>query len=242
MTIEEIKEKENAERERNLKDFVENYKPCVIDAQKFKDAKEHPSSFVFSKMEIMQELGWKNGTFYNRLKRLEFNHLELNFQNKYIKKKEEGDKVEKLIFSYEAFCDFLTVYYIIDLKWNRWNEANSQNTVSNSQESIKNESNNSQVDSNIDSNTIKADADEKIELYKEIIRQKDSMIESLKMQVEELTNILKVKEQKDFEMARIEAIKQQKQLLINDAEGNKKESLFFKIFNFRKNKKEDIDE
>ena len=67
------------------------------------------------------------------------------------------------------------------------------------------------------------------------------MIQSLQDQVEDLTKIIQVKEQKDLEIARIEAIKQQKQILINDAEGNKRESIFSRIFN-RRNKKRDAEE
>lgn len=228
------------EKEKQMQEYIENYIPRFIDAKKFKDAKEHPGSFVFSKMEIMQEIGWKNGTFYNRFKQLDILHLD--FVKKYIKKKEDGDKVEKLIFSYEAFCDFLELYYKKDLRGGTTVNSNSQESISNSQESIKNESSNSQFDSQFDNTNRNQDADEKIELYKQIIKQKDSMIESLQGQVEELTNIIKVKEQKDLELARIQAITQQKQLFINDAEGNKRESFFARFFKSRKQKQEETDE
>lgn len=235
-----VEEKENAEKERKMQEFVENYKPGYIDLEVFEDAKMHPGRFVFSKMDIMQELGWKNGTFYNRFNQLDLFLLDKGFSDLYTRKKEAGDKVEKLIFSYYAFCEFLKQYYKLDMKWGKLikQKESVKGSVNNSQSSVKNESTTSQFDASTNKNQ---DADEKINLYKELIKQKDAMIQSLQDQVEDLTKIIQVKEQKDLEIARIEAIKQQKQILINDAEGNKRESIFSRIFN-RRNKKADAGE
>lgn len=223
------------EEKRKMQKFVEDYKPKCIDLELFEDSKMNPGNFVFSKIDIMNEFGWKNGTFYNR-----FNHLDLlpdkKFAELYTRRKEEGDKVEKLIFSYFAFCEFLKLYYKADMKNGKL--IKQKESVNNSKSTINNESKTSQFDASTNTNQ---DADERISLYKELIKQKDAMIQSLQDQVEDLTKIIQVKEQKDLEIARIEAIKQQKQILINDAEGNKRESFFAKIFN-RRNKKADAGE
>lgn len=102
------------EKEREIEKFVENYKPGFIDSKLFEEAKAHPGRFVFSKTDIMQEIGWKNGTFYNRFNELDI--LRPGFRELYTKRKEEGDKVERLFFCYEAFCEFLRKYYIKDRK------------------------------------------------------------------------------------------------------------------------------
>lgn len=227
------------EQNKKLENFVENYIPGVIDKNKFENAKLYPGRFVFSKMDIMQELGWKNGTFYNRFNQLDLFLLDKGFSELYTRKKEAGDKVEKLIFSYYAFCEFLKLFYKIDMKNGKLLE--SKTTIKKDSNNCQSTINQESVSSQDDSIKLNQDAEEKINLYKELIKQKDAMIKSLQDQVEDLTKIIQVKEQKDLEVARIEAIKQQKQLLINDAEGNKRESIFSRIFN-RRNKKRDAEE
>lgn len=212
-------------KEKKVIEFVKNYIPKKIDKKKFIESKKNMNDYVFTKNDIMQELQWKNGTFYNRLNAIK-QHYD-SFENEYIKTKEDGDKTEKLLFSYNAFCMFLSVYFTKDLKHGENVSTNYQNSV---KESVKNESRSSQFDSNLTGNDSETTED-RISLYLEIIKQKDSMIESLQKQVEELTDIIKVKEQKDFEIARYNALKeQQKNIYLNDAEGNKKQGFFARLF------------
>lgn len=232
-TKSEIEEqRESIKREKRADKFVESYNPSFIDLEKFNDAKMNPSKFVFTKNEILQEIGWKNGTFYNRMNEIETAYVR--FGHTYTKVKELGDKTEKLLFSYEAFTWLLRQYFIRDLKWGE-NLAQAQNNVKSnsqsSQENVKNESTNSQNDSI---------NDDIILLYKKMLEDKDKTIEDLRGQVEDLTNIIRAKEQKDLELAKIELAKQQKQILINDAEGNRREGFFARIFG--RNKRENTED
>lgn len=219
------------EREKEVENFVKNYKVKKIDLKKFKDSKENKEDKVFSKNEIMSEFDWKNGTFYNRFNRLK--KEKFDFESKYIKVKEIGDKTEKLLFSYDAFLDFLELYFVVDLKCN--------DVSSNCQYSVKNASNDvsktSQNNSKLTDKTENIEVEKIINLYKDIIKQKDEVIDSLQNQIQELTDIIKVKEQRELEKLRVEAIQQQKTILINDEAGNKRQSLFARLFK-RKNKKE----
>lgn len=214
------------EKEKKVKEFVKNYRVKIIDNKKFKESKINNLDYVFSKNEIMQELGWKNGTFYNRLNQLKEEITD--FENKYTKIKEEGERTEKLLFSYSAFCDFLDLYFRKDLKYD--------NVSINSQDNVKQASNDKsttrQVDSNLTDNE-KEEIEDRINLYKELIKQKDDMIESLQNQIQELTDIIKVKEQKDYEIARYNTLKEQKQILINDSTGNRKQGFFARLFKRR---------
>ena len=214
------------EKEKKVKEFVKNYKVKIIDNKKFKESKINDLDFVFSKNEIMQELGWKNGTFYNRFNQIK--EEKTDFESKYTKIKEEGERTEKLLFSYHAFCDFLDLYFRKDLKYN--------NASINSQDNVKQVSNDKsttrQVDSSLTDNE-KEEIEDTINLYKEIIKQKDNMIESLQSQIQELTDIIKVKEQKDYEIARYNTLKEQKQILINDSAGNRKQGFFARLFKRR---------
>lgn len=219
------------EREKEVENFIKNYKVKKINLKKFKDSKENTEDKVFTKNEIMSEFDWKNGTFYNRFNRLK--KEKFDFGSKYIKIKEIGDKTEKLLFSYDAFIDFLEIYFILDLKCNDVS-ANCQNTVSNASNDV---SKTRQSDSKLTDKIENLEVEKIMNLYKDIIRQKDEVIESLQNQINELTDIIKVKEQRELEKLRVEAIQQQKTILINDKEGNKKQSLFSRIFK-RKNKKE----
>lgn len=211
-------------KEKKVVDFVKNYEVKKIDQEKFKMAKKN-NDFVFTKKDIMLEFDWKNGTFYNRLK--EVKSRNKLFENESKKVLIDNGKRETTLFTYNAFCMFLEVYYLLDFKEKKQVSSKSQTIVN---DSVKNESMNGQFDSNLtgkDSET----TEDRISLYLEIIKQKDSMIESLQKQVEELTDIIKVKEQKDFEIARFNALKeQQKNIYLNDAEGNKKQGFFARLF------------
>ena len=178
-------------KEKKVVDFVKNYEVKKIDQEKFKMAKKN-NDFVFTKKDIMLEFDWKNGTFYNRLK--EVKSRNKLFENESKKVLIDNGKRETTLFTYNAFCMFLEVYYLLDFKEKKQVSSKSQTIVN---DSVKNESMNGQFDSNLtgkDSET----TEDRISLYLEIIKQKDSMIESLQKQVEELTDIIKVKEQKDF--------------------------------------------
>lgn len=218
----------NAERKKEIcekkEEFISSYVPKKIDLQKYKDAKRNQDNFVFTRAEIMEELDWKNGTFYNRMRlAYPFFKDDPNKENLYFTRvKEDGDKTEKLLFSYKGFYRLLRVYFSFDLKGGT---INTQQTVKEEKETVKNESVNTQNDSNVDNI---------IELYQQMIQDKDDTIKMLREQVEELTNIIRVKEQKDLEMAKADFLTKQKQLLINDAEGNKKQSLFERIFGRKK--------
>lgn len=216
------------EKEKKVKEFVKNYKVKKIDSKKFKESKINDLDFIFSKNEIMQELGWKNGTFYNRFNQIK--EEKTDFESKYTKIKEEGERTEKLLFSYHAFCDFLDLYFRKDLKYD--------NASINSQDNVKRASNDKsttrQIDSNLtDNENEKEEITDRIKLYKELIKQKDEMIESLQNQIQELTDIIKVKEQKDYEIARYNTLKEQKQILLNDSEGNRKHGFFARLFRRR---------
>lgn len=207
-----INEKEDA------KNFVLSYVPKVIDKKKFTESKSSPGEYVFTKNEILEELGWKNGTFYNRLR--DAMTEENSEQRCFIKTKEAGDKTEKLLFSYEGLCALLEVYFAKDLKYN---QMSSQYNV---KEEVNNSSTSSQNDSNLNDNT-KA-------LYEQLLAEKDKLIDSLQNQVKDLTEIIKVKEARELELAKVEFLKRQEQVLINDAEGNRKQSFFAKLFSRKK--------
>lgn len=221
---------EREERQKKVEEFISSYVPKKLDMQKFKDAKRNQDNFIFTRAEIMEELDWKNGTFYNRMRgAIPFFNDDPGRENSfYTRVKEEGDKTEKLLFSYKGFCKLLRVYFSVDL---RGGTIKTQQTVKQEKETVKKESTDTQNDNNIDSI---------IELYQQMIQDKDDTIKILKDQVEELTNIIRVKEQKDLEMAKADFLSKQKQLLINDAEGNKKQSFFERFFG--RKKKENAEE
>ena len=173
----------------------------------------------------MLEFDWKNGTFYNRLK--EVKSRNESFENESKKVLIDNGKRETTLFTYNAFCMFLWVYYLLDFKEKKQVSNKCQASVN---DTVNNESRSSQFDSNLTGNDGE-EIEDRISLYLEIIKQKDSMIESLQKQVAELTDIIKVKEQKDFEIARYNALKeQQKNIYLNDAEGNKKQGFFARLF------------
>lgn len=219
------------DREKKVENFIKNYKVKKIDLKKFRDSKENRENKVFTKNEIMTEFEWKNGTFYNRFNKLK--KEKIDFESKYIKVKEPGDKTEKLLFSYNAFQNFLEIYFELDLKYN--------DASINCQDSVKNLSNDisktHQDNSDLTDKESTFEVEKILNLYKDIIKQKDEVIDSLQNQIQELTDIIKVKEQRELEKLRVEALQQQKTILINDEKGNKKQSLFVRLFK-RKNKKE----
>ena len=212
------------EKQKKIEEFISSYVPKKLDMQKFKDAKRNQDEFIFTRAEIMEEMDWKNGTFYNRMRgAFAFFSTNPNRESPYYTKvKEEGDKTEKLLFSYKGFCKLLRVYFSVDM---RGGTINAQQTIKHEKETIKNDSTNAQNNSNVES---------MIELYKEMLEDKDKTIKILQDQVEELTNIIRVKEQKDLELAKADFLSKQKQLLINDSEGNKKQSFFERIFGRKK--------
>ena len=219
MIPQELRKKANKDAE----NFIVSYVPKVIDKKKFEKSKTSPKEYIFTKNEILEEFQWKNGTFYNRLKDAMTNeNLE---RGCFIKTKGIGDKTEKLFFSYECLCELLKVYFIKDLKYG---QINSQNTV---KEEFNNSSTSNQNDGNLNDNT-------KV-LYEQLLAEKDKLIDSLKNQVEDLMEIIKAKEARELELAKVEFLKKQEQMLINDADGNRKQSIFEKLFGRRKEKNRD---
>lgn len=213
-----------SEKNEKLIQFIKNYEVEKIDQKKFNESKKN-NDFAFTKKDIMLEFDWKNGTFYNRLK--EVKSRNESFENESKKVLIDNGKRETTLFTYNAFCMFLSVYYLLDFKEKRQVSNKCQASVN---DNVKNESTNSQFDSKLTGRDGE-EIEDRISLYLEIIKQKDSMIESLQKQVEELTDIIKVKEQKDFEIARFNALKeQQKNIYLNDAEGNKKQGFFARLF------------
>ena len=227
----EMTPKEVIEEKRKIAEkFVESYIPKSIDKAKFEESKVKQNEFVFTRNEILEETGWKPGTFYNRLSCAVYlprttrpgdvlnKAQEMGY---YVKVKEAGDKTEKLLFSYVGLSALLQVYFIYDLKCNV--KSNSQDNV---KEQVNETSTNSQNDSKLNSN--------EVVLYEQLLREKDNRIASLQKQVEELTNIIKMRDAKELELAKIDLVEKQQQLLINDAEGNRKQSFFARLFSKRK--------
>jgi len=199
--------------EQKFCDFVANFK--LKDGSTLKKYIEVKANDKFTKRDILEITGWSNGTFYNRLAHIEANNPSFKFF--YKKQKEAGDRVEKLVFNKTGFVEILKLYCALDLK--------RQVNV--------NKASNDNVNDNIkltDSNR------EQIELYNKIIAEKDARIdeqsqriESLENQVKELTDVIKIREQKEIEAMRAEALREQ-QKFINTAEGNKKQNFWARFF------------